>query len=65
MVTSLCDHGLSFINDFAPDYIIVTGFWGCRAVFGSHQMQLAWCKEWAQMDIMQKELVPIVLNCAV
>ena len=28
-------------------------------------MQLAWSKEWAGMDIMAKELLPIVLSCAV
>ena len=61
-------NGLSFINGSTPNHAIVTdasGFWGCGAVFGSQWMQLAWSKEWARMDIMAKELVPIVLSCAV
>ena len=47
------------------DYQITTdasGSWGCGAVF---ETQLAWSTEWIRMDIMAKELVPIVLSCAV
>ena len=47
------------------DYQITTdasGFWGCGAVF---ETQLASSTEWTRMDIMAKELVPIVLSCAV
>ena len=54
--------------DLPPDHVIVTdasGFWDCEAVFGSQWMQLARSKKWARMDIMAKELVPIVLSCAV
>ena len=61
-------NGLSFINGSTQDYVIVTdasGFWGCGAVFESQWMQLAWSKEWAWMDIMAKEFMPIVLSCAV
>jgi len=28
-------------------------------------MQLAWSSRWSQMDTMAKELLPIVLSCAV
>jgi len=61
-------NGLSFINGSAPDFIITTdasASWGCGAVFESQWMQLAWSREWAEEDIMAKELVPIVLSCAI
>ena len=61
-------NGLSFINGSTPDYIIASdasGSWGCGAVFGSQWLQLAWSKDWAQIDIMAKELAPIVLSCAI
>ena len=63
-----CWNGVSFFNCSLPDYEIHTdasGSWGCGAVFGTQWMQLAWSNEWSQMDIMAKELVPIVLSCAV
>ena len=50
------------------DYQITTdasGSWGCRAVLETQWVQLAWSTEWKRMDIMAKELVPIVLSCAV
>ena len=34
-------------------------------IFGTQWMQLALSKEWSQLDIMVKELLPIVLACAV
>ena len=49
------------------DYQITTdasGSWGCGAVFETQWFQLAWSSEWTRTDIMAKELVPIVLNCA-
>ena len=61
-------NGLSFFNSSTPDHLIVTdasGFWGRGAVFGSQWLQLVWSKEWARVDIMAKELLPIVLSCAV
>ena len=61
-------NGISFFNSSAPDYFISTdasGAWGCGAVFGRQWMQLAWSKEWARMDIIAKELLPIELSCAV
>ena len=45
---------LSFINGSTPDYIIssdTSGSWGCGAVFGFQWLQLAWSKDWAQIDI--------------
>ena len=61
-------NGRSFFNCSLPDHEILTdasGSWGCGAVFGTQWMQLAWCNEWSRTDIMTKELVPIVLSCAV
>lgn len=61
-------NGLSFFNHTSPDHEILTdasGSWGCGAVFGTQWLQVAWSHEWSRMDIMVKELVPIVLSCAV
>jgi len=61
-------NGISFFNNSTPDYFISTdasGAWGYGAVFERQWMQLALSKEWAGMDIMAKELLPIVLSCAV
>ena len=38
---------------------------GLWSVFGSQWMQLVWPMDWAQRDIMAKELLPFVLSCAV
>ena len=65
-------NGVSFM-DCSPqtphaNYQITTdasGSWGCGAVFETQWFQLAWSTEWTRMDIMAKELVPIVLSCAV
>jgi len=46
-------------------FIEASGRWGCDAVFGTQWMHLAWSSEWSQLDIMAKELVPIVLSCVV
>ena len=61
-------NGRSFFNCSLPDHEILTdasGSWGCGAVFGTQWMQLVRCNEWSRMDIMTKELVPIVLSCAI
>ena len=61
-------NGLSFIQGSIPNHIITSdasGTWGCGAVFESQWLQLAWSREWTELDIMAKELVPIVLNCAI
>ena len=50
-----------------PDVYIETdasGSWGCGALFNLW-FQLQWSTEWKPMNIMAKELVPIVLSCAV
>ena len=65
-------NGVSFLEGFStlqkPDVQIHTdasGTWGCGALFNNHWLQLKWSTEWKRMDIMAKELVPIVLSCAI
>ena len=41
------------------------GSWGCGAVCNHHWLQWQWPDVWASKDIMTKELVPVVLSCAV
>ena len=52
----------------APDIIFssdASGTWGCGASWGKAWLQLEWSKEWSEISIAAKELVPIVLACAV
>ena len=42
-----------------------SGSWGCGAVCNHHWLQWQWPDVWASKDIMAKELVPVVLSCAV
>ena len=42
-----------------------SGSWGCGAFFYPHWFQYAWPAEWAPINIMAKELVPIIISCAV
>ena len=65
-------NGVSFLECSphapSPDDRITTDAsesWGCGAVFETQWFQLARSTEWTRMDIMAKELVPIVLSCAV
>ena len=65
-------NGLSFLRlaQHQPtfDYQIQTdasGAWGCGAFFGSQWFQLPWPAEWSTVGIMAKELVPIVISCAI
>ena len=39
--------------------------WGYGAQFKDHWFQYAWLAEWLTVGIMAKELVPIVIGCAV
>lgn len=51
-----------------PQAVIQTdasGSWGCGAYFNGRWWQWQWPPEWAPIAIMAKELVPIVLSCAV
>ena len=47
---------------FAPD---ASGAWWCRASWGKAWLQFEWSKEWSEISIAAKQLVPIVLACAV
>jgi len=62
-------NGVTFLESYLyPDAQIQTdasGTWGCGALFKDHWFQLKWSAEWPRMDIVVKELVPIVLSCAI
>jgi len=40
-----------------------SGAWGCGAFFNGAWLQWKWPKEWHSIDILTKELVPIILAC--
>ena len=65
-------NGLSLLrwdnSEWAPNYMIQTdtsGAWGCASFWDGHWFQWAWPPEWAHLNIMVKELAPIILSCAV
>ena len=65
-------NGLSLLrtaqNTSSIDFRIQTdasGTWGCGAIWGNHWLQWPWPEEWKTVNIMAKELVPIVVSCAV
>ena len=65
-------NGVSFLRVAsrtpAPQAVIQTdasGSWGCGAYFNGRWWQWRWPPEWSPIPIMAKELVPIVLSCAV
>ena len=50
-----------------PDEILfsdASGSWGCGGIWGTRWFQLQWLPAWANINIMVKELVPIVLAAA-
>ena len=47
---------------FASD---ASGTWGCGAVWGKEWLQGRWGDDWSELNITIKELLPIVLGCAV
>ena len=61
-------NGISFISNTSTKVCIQTdasGHWGCGAHFDHQWLQLAWSAEWKNVSIMAKEMVPIVLSCAI
>ena len=65
-------NGCSFLKVVAgeprPQMAIQTdasGAWGCGAFFQGRWMQWQWPEEWLPIAIMAKELVPVVLSCAI
>ena len=64
--------GLSILRhsslSFTPDFVAYTdasGMWGCAAVLGSQWLQWQWPKEWSNVGIMAKELIPILFTSIV
>ena len=64
-------NGISFLESIhsrtTADYYIATdasGSWGCGGCFKEHWFQYAWPTGWSSINIMAKELVPIVISCA-
>ena len=64
--------GLTLLNwddqDWTPNYIIqidASGTWGCGSFWMGNWFQWAWPLQWTDINIMVKELVPIILSCAV
>ena len=56
----------SFISPLStPQATIQTDVWGCGAFWQGAWFQWQWPKERQSMTIMAKEMVPIVLSCAV
>ena len=65
-------NGVSFLRlshlQTTFDYHIQTdasGSWGCGAFFSTQWFQFPWSTEWSTENIMAKELVPIVVSCAI
>ena len=65
-------NGISFLwvalADPTPQVTIQTDTsctWGCAAFFEERWLQWQWPEEWRPISIMAKEMVPIVLSCAV
>ena len=55
-------------DNWTPQYQVQTdasGSWGCGAFWDGQWLQWCWPPEWTHYSIMVKELVPIVLSCAV
>jgi len=56
------------VSNTSSDFTIYThasGLWGCGACFSIQWLQWQWPSEWLPISTMAKELVPIVLSCAV
>ena len=65
-------NGLSFMRYIKATprchYTIQTdasGSWGCGAFFQGRWLQWQWPAQWVPLNIMAKEMVPIVLSCSV
>ena len=65
-------NGLSLLDQTRavrpPDYCLQTdasGAWGCGGIFKEHWFQWPWSTEWSTTGIVAKELVPIVISCAI
>ena len=52
---------LSFTPDFVA-YTDASGTWGRAAVLGPQWLQWQWPKQWSNVGIMAKELIPILFT---
>jgi len=46
-------------------YTDASGSWGCGGFFSEQWFQYVWTAEWSEIEIMAKELLPIVISCAI
>jgi len=60
-VSFLHSANLTFKNHI---FTYASGSWGFGAVFSNRWLQLPWSPEWATINIIAKEMVPIVVSCA-
>ena len=63
-------NGISLLHSATPTYdyhiyIEASGSCSSGALFASYWFQLPWSTEWSSVNIMAKELVPIIISCAV
>lgn len=62
-------NGVGFLPPQDTHHFIIhtdaSGSWGCAGSVNSKWFQLQWSQEWIPKAIMAKELVPIVISCAV
>jgi len=60
-VSFLHSANCTFENHIFTD---ASGSWGFGAIFSNRWLQLPWSPEWATINIMAKEMVPMVVSCA-
>ena len=62
-------NGVSFLRSPCSEDVVIqtdaSGSWGCAAFCENKWLQWQWPSDWVPVPIMAKELVPIVLSCAV
>ena len=62
-------NGVSFLQPADSAKVIIqtdaSGSWGCAGFLNGRWFQLQWPGEWLPQAIMAKELVPIVISCAI
>jgi len=65
-------NGCSFLHLINSHYSVdchnyrdTSGTWGCGAFYTNEWFQYAWTANWSGINIMAKEVVPIVISCAI
>ena len=62
-------NGIGILQDPAAEIVDIesdaSGSWGCAAVWGPHWLQWQWSEKAQQWHIAPKELLPVLLACAV